>query len=85
MEAGSVKHFFDIAIVLNYGKLLFFLYFSDAEYSAILSNIKDRLFEREKESYIMSKNTPFRYDYVGSFLRPETLTKARKDFEEGKI
>lgn len=66
MEAGSVKHFFDIAIVLNYGKL-YFLYFSDAEYSAILSNIKDRQYEREKESYIMSKNTPFRYDYVGSF------------------
>ena len=33
----------------------------------------------------MSKNTPFRYDYVGSFLRPETLKKARRDFEEGKI
>ena len=29
----------------------------------------------------MSKNTPFRYDYVGSFLRPETLKKARRDFE----
>ena len=61
------------------------MYFSDAEYSAILSNIKDRQYEREKESYIMSKNTPFRYDYVGSFLRPETLKKARRDFEEGKI
>jgi len=61
------------------------LYFSDAEYSAILSNIKNRQYEREKESYIMSKNTPFRYDYVGSFLRPETLKKARRDFEEGKI
>ena len=33
----------------------------------------------------MSKNTPFRYDYVGSFLRPETLKKARRDFEEGKL
>ena len=61
------------------------MYFSDAEYSAILSNIKDRKYEREKESYIMSKNTPFRYDYVGSFLRPETLKRARRDFEEGKI
>lgn len=29
--------------------------------------------------------TPFRYDYVGSFLRPEYLKKARKDFEDGKI
>ena len=34
----------------------------------------------------MSKqNTPFRYDYVGSFLRPEKLKEARKDFETGKI
>ena len=34
----------------------------------------------------MSKaNTPFRYDYVGSFLRPAKLKEARKAFEEGKI
>lgn len=32
-----------------------------------------------------SKYTPFRYDYVGSFLRPESLKKARADFEAGKI
>ena len=29
--------------------------------------------------------TPFRYDFVGSFLRPEALKTARKNFEEGKI
>ena len=29
--------------------------------------------------------TPFRYDYVGSFLRPEALKKARREFDEGKI
>lgn len=29
--------------------------------------------------------TPFRYDYVGSFLRPEKLKKARADFEAGEI
>ena len=29
--------------------------------------------------------TPFRYDYVGSFLRPEALKNARADFENGKI
>ena len=34
----------------------------------------------------MSKlHTPFRYDYVGSFLRPERLKKARADYESGKI
>ena len=29
--------------------------------------------------------TPFRYDFVGSFLRPEKLKQARKQFDEGKI
>ena len=29
--------------------------------------------------------TPFRYDYVGSFLRPERLKKARADFESCMI
>lgn len=34
----------------------------------------------------MSKlNAPFRYDFVGSFLRPEALKKARADFEQGTI
>ena len=27
--------------------------------------------------------TPFRYDFVGSFLRPEKLKEAKKNFEEG--
>ena len=29
--------------------------------------------------------TPFRYDYVGRFLRPEELISMRKDFEDRKI
>ena len=29
--------------------------------------------------------TPFQYDYVGSFLRPEELKKARRQFDEGNI
>lgn len=29
--------------------------------------------------------TPFHYDYVGSFLRPESVKEAKKQFEEGKI
>ncbi|MDU6524742.1 MAG: 5-methyltetrahydropteroyltriglutamate--homocysteine methyltransferase, partial [Enterococcus sp.] len=35
----------------------------------------------------MTKRTtsPFRYDIVGSFLRPEKLKAARKDFEAGKL
>ncbi len=30
-------------------------------------------------------NTPFRYDYIGSFLRPAEIKKARADYQEGKI
>ena len=30
-------------------------------------------------------NTPFRYDFVGSFLRPQKLKDARKGFEEGTV
>ena len=34
----------------------------------------------------MSKlQTPFRYDFVGSFLRPEKLKEARKQFDNGNI
>ena len=34
----------------------------------------------------MSKyNTPCRYDFVGSFLRPEEVKKANADYQEGKI
>lgn len=29
--------------------------------------------------------TPFRYDFVGSFLRPESLKEARAAYEEGRI
>ena len=29
--------------------------------------------------------TPFRYDFVGSFLRPEKLKEARKQFDDGEI
>lgn len=31
------------------------------------------------------QNTPFRYDYVGSFLRPEALKVARSKYEAGTI
>ena len=31
------------------------------------------------------ENAPFKYDFVGSFLRPETLKKARIDYAEGNI
>lgn len=42
--------------------------------------------DKEMERMIMSNlQTPFRYDFVGSFLRPEKLKKARRQFNEGKI
>lgn len=31
------------------------------------------------------KQTPFRYDIVGSFLRPAKLKEARKQFEEASL
>ena len=33
----------------------------------------------------MSKNTPFRYDFVGCFLRPQKLKDAKAKFEEGLL
>lgn len=35
----------------------------------------------------MSKTipSPYRYDFVGSFLRPENLKQARKDYNDGII
>lgn len=33
----------------------------------------------------MSNKTPFRFDYVGSFLRPAKLKAAKEDFKAGKI
>lgn len=42
--------------------------------------------DKERERMTMSNlQTPFRYDFVGSFLRPEKLKKARRQFNEGKI
>ena len=42
--------------------------------------------DKELERMTMSNlQTPFRYDFVGSFLRPEKLKKARRQFNEGKI
>jgi 5-methyltetrahydropteroyltriglutamate--homocysteine methyltransferase len=39
-----------------------------------------------KEVIFMSKNNvPFRFDYVGSFLRPDYLKTARSDFEKRNI
>lgn len=34
---------------------------------------------------MMSNNAPFKYDIVGSFLRPDHLKQARQDYEAGKI
>ena len=33
----------------------------------------------------MTATAPFRYDIVGSFLRPASLKAARKAFEEGTL
>ena len=39
----------------------------------------------KRREYFMDIKTPFRYDHVGSFLRPEYLKQARAEFFDGKI
>ena len=34
---------------------------------------------------MIQKHVPFRYDYVGSFLRPEELKVAREKFQNNEI
>ena len=41
--------------------------------------------KQKREVYCDEKNTPFRYDFVGSFLRPQELKDAKVKFEEGLI
>lgn len=43
------------------------------------------LTQTKVEEFIMTVQTPYRYDVVGSFLRPEKLKQARKDYESKKI
>ncbi len=38
-----------------------------------------------QEENIMSRNIPFRYDFVGSFLRPEKLKEARAVLAEERL
>ncbi len=33
----------------------------------------------------MTKHAPFRFDTVGSFLRPENLKQAREEYEKGNF
>ena len=54
--------------------------------SGKFSKAAENHIDQKKEMKDMSRlKTPFRYDYVGSFLRPEELISMRKDFEDGKI
>ena len=57
-------------------------------------NAQGRIFlqkNREKETImtiqttLSRKKAPFRADHVGSFLRPESIKKARKELMEGTI
>ena len=33
----------------------------------------------------MTKHAPFRFDTVGSFLRPDNLKQAREEYEKGNF
>jgi methionine synthase II (cobalamin-independent) len=65
------------------GSHLYFDDFSTPTSGYMVSQLANRI--KDKESNSMSKNAPFKFDIVGSFLRPEYLKKARSEFAEGKI
>ena len=65
------------------GKPYFYVFCGFHHFSYNEDNSKN---DKEMERMTMSNlQTPFRYDFVGSFLRPEKLKKARRQFNEGKI
>ena len=72
-----------LPIALNYGHPYFYVFCGFHHFSYNEDNSKN---DKEMERMTMSNlQTPFRYDFVGSFLRPEKLKKARRQFNEGKI
>ena len=49
-------------------------------------NVAQYIYSNQKENKKMSNiKTPYRYDFVGSFLRPQALKDAKADFLAGKI
>lgn len=62
--------------------LNFYVFFRFLHISYNEENEKNK---RNGENTMSNLQTPFRYDFVGSFLRPEKLKKARRQFDEGKI
>jgi len=78
MGEGVFVYFFNLGTTPYFYVFCGFHHFSYNE-----DNSKN---DKEMERMTMSNlQTPFRYDFVGSFLRPEKLKKARRQFNEGKI
>lgn len=72
-----------LPIVLTMDNPYFYVFCGFHHFSYNEDNSKNN---KEMERMTMSNlQTPFRYDFVGSFLRPEKLKKARRQFNEGKI
>lgn len=64
----------------------FYVFCGSCHFSYNEDNSKNDKTTKEMERMTMSNlQTPFRYDFVGSFLRPEKLKKARRQFDEGQI
>lgn len=64
----------------------FYVFCGSRHFSYNEDNSKNDKTTKEMERMTMSNlQTPFRYDFVGSFLRPEKLKKARRQFDEGQI
>ncbi len=66
------------------------MYYTNLMVFTIMASVKRensryKMVDIQRRGIMSELKTPFRYDYVGSFLRPERLKKARADFEAGTI
>lgn len=68
----------------------FFMYYTNPPIS-ITMNSAYQTRDLQETTFFMRRSdmntlhTPFRYDFVGSFLRPDKLKQARADYEAGAI
>ncbi len=56
-----------------------------AEHSLRKTEIPAQPLEMQEDKIMAALQTPFRYDFVGSFLRPQKLKEARAQYEQGTI
>ena len=64
--------------------LSFFVFFKKY-LSSYNIHYQQKKYKRNGEFTMNNLQTPFRYDFVGSFLRPQALKDAKAAFQAGKI